>query len=159
MLLTASCKQWQSMKQRWGDKVLHHCWSLSPSDRSTLYLNKMCSMPLALTLWGRHSPRPHPHDNLLKLCTAISSLRLQVAVRKKTIGSWAQNTSLLDADCSSIGGRGKKKVSWCKKQYHNTGYLSLSPPLPSPPHCNLPHQLPPHPRDFHWLSTGRFPNI
>lgn len=51
--------------------------------------------------------------------------------------------SLLDADCSSIDRVGKKKkISWSKKkkkQYHNTGYLSLS--LPLDPTTT--------PRDFH----------
>lgn len=78
-------QQWQSTKKRWGDKDPYHCWPLSPSDRSTLYLNKMCSTTLALFLWGKLSPPPNPHDNLLKLCTAISPLsdfRLQRGERQ-----------------------------------------------------------------------------
>lgn len=54
--------------------------------------------------------------------------------------------SLLDADCSSIDSMGekKKKPPEVKTQYHNTGYVSLSPPL---------HPAP-IPRHFHWLSKA-----
>lgn len=131
-------QQWQSRKKRWGDKGPYHCWPLSPSDRSTLYLNKMCSMTLALFLWGKHSlPTPTSPWQFAKIVHSHQpSLRLQAAARRKTIGSGAQNTSLLDADCSSIGSKGEKKISRKKKKepYHNTGHLSLSlsftPPLP-----------------------------
>lgn len=110
-------------KERWQRS--HHCWPLSPSDRSTLYLNKMCSMTLAALLWGKHSPPPpappRPHDNLLNLCIAISSLRLQAAARRERIGSWARNSSLLDADCSSTAREGQKNLLKSKNQSHNPG--------------------------------------
>ena len=80
------------------------------------------------------SPRPTAPWQFAKIVHSHPlSLRLQSASRSKTIGSWAQNTSLLDADCGSTGSRMKKKALEVKKQYYNTGYLSLSPPLPPPP--------------------------
>lgn len=96
-------------------------------------LNDTGSVPV-----GKALPSPTSPWQFAKIVHSHQpSLRLQAAARRKTIGSWAQNTSLLDADCSSIGSKGEKKKSLeeKKKQYHNTDYLSLSPsltPLPPP---------------------------
>ena len=97
-------------------------------------LNASASVPVGKALHPPASPRPASPRQFAKTVHSHQlSLRLQAASRSKTIGSWAQNTSLLDADCSSTGSRMKKKALEVKKQYYNTGYLSLSPPLPPPP--------------------------
>lgn len=134
----------RATKKRWGDKGPYHCWPLSPSDRSTLYLNKMCSMTLALFLWVKHTPPPTSPWQFAKIVHSHQpSLRLQAAARRKTIGSRAQNTSLLDADCSSIGRKGEKK-SWIKK--------AVSPHRWSEP-VFFYHPTS-TPTEFHWLSKA-----
>lgn len=142
---TSHKQQWQSTKKRWVNKGPHRCWPLSPSDRSTLYLNKTCSMTLALSLWGKHSPLPSPRQFAKIVHSHQPSLRVQAAARRKTIGSWAQNTSLLDADCSNTGRKGEK-ISGSRKAESPPGDLSLSPPLHTPP--------PPPTRDTHGLSKA-----
>lgn len=88
-------------------------------------LNDTGSVPV-----GKAFPSPKSPWQFAKIVHSHQpSLRLQAAARRKTIGSWAQNTSLLDADCSSISSKGEKNLLKKKKQYHNTGYLSLAPPL------------------------------
>lgn len=57
---------------------------------------------------GKTPPSPQPHDNLLKLCTALSARRLQAPARREAAGSCAQGTSPSDADRSSAGRRGGK---------------------------------------------------
>lgn len=105
-------------------------------------LNDTGSVPVGKALpstAARALPPPAPWQFAKIVHSHQLSLRLQAAVRRKTIGSWVQNTSLLDADCSSIDTKGAKKSPEVKTQYHNTGYLSLSPPLhPSPTPRDFP---------------------
>lgn len=97
----------------------------SLSDRPTLYLNKMCSITLVLRrLWGK-KPSSHPYDDPLKLCTAITSLRLEATVRGKkcfmspghsSIGCWQRQQK-----------QSGWKRSWSKKWYYqDTSYVSRS---------------------------------
>lgn len=116
--------------KRRGHKGHHHRWTLSPSDMSTLYLNKMCSVTLVVSLWGKHCLSPHCPWQFAKFMHSHQlSLRLEATAKRNTTGSWAQDRALLDADCSSISSKQAarvKKIWKQNKQYYNPGYLNLS---------------------------------
>lgn len=75
-------------------------------------------------------PPPAPWQSAKIAHSHQLRLRLQAAGRRKTIGSWVQSTSIgcwLQQQRQEGWGGGESDV---ENQYHNTGYLSLSPPPP-----------------------------
>lgn len=99
-----------------------------------------------LCLCGESTPLLHPHDSLLKLCTAISPLsefRLQRGERQLAPELRTHLCWMLTA--ATQAGR-VKKISGSRKAESPPGDLSLSPPLHTPP--------PPPTRDTHGLSKA-----
>ena len=110
-------------------------------------LDATASVPVGKALHPPHLPAQHPHDNLLKLCTAISSpsdFRLHQGARRLAPGRRIRLYWMLTAVAQAAGW--KKKSSWGKKavlQHRLSEPLSSSAPTPTP-------------RDCHWLSLAGF---
>lgn len=133
MLLKSSFKGyclciWHRRKEGWADQSAQHRFtSISFWQVNFVPEQNVLNYTGSSVLMGG-KPSSHPHDDPLKLCIAITSLRLEAIVRRKRKCFLSPGHS--STGCWQQQKQSGWKRSWSKKwNYQDTSYESLSPAL------------------------------